>query len=228
MSGPKARVLVVDDEAPVRRNLSIIFAALGYATRTAANGFSALDAIRNEIPDILLSELNMPGMSGFELLSVVRRRFPSIRVVAMSGLFSGKKVPPGIAADAFYEKGTGPTVLLRTVEAMMRSEGLKVARPLRSPAPIWIPTNGHDSSGEPYVVICCPECLRTFPQVLENSAAPALDTKCVHCSTAFQYAIVHPRVPLPGRHEAVHGPAAIDLASRRESRARTGPSTAGA
>jgi len=187
----KANLLVVDDEAKIRGNLSIMFTALGYAVRVTPNGFSALDAIRDEIPDILLSDLNMPGMSGFELLSVVRRRFPSIRVVAMSGAFSEKKVPLGIAADAFYEKGKGPSVLLQTVEAMMRPRRSVVALPLRSVAPIWIPTNGHDPSGEPYVMISCPECLRTFPQVLHKSAAPMSDTKCVHCSHPIQYAIVH-------------------------------------
>jgi CheY-like chemotaxis protein len=228
MSNPKARLLVVDDEALVCRNLSIIFAALGYATRAALSGFSALEAIRKEIPDIILSDLNMPGMSGFELLSVVRRRFPSIRVVAMSGAFSGKKVPPGIAADAFYEKGTGPTVLLRTVEAMMRSLPLTEARPLRSPAPIWIPTNGHDPSGEPYVMISCPECLRTFPQILERSAVAALNTKCAHCSSPIQYAIVHSIAPLAGLEAEVNGQPEIDLAARREPRAGTRESRVGA
>src|ERR1700691_3261502 len=120
---PKATVnlLVVDDDAALRMSLSHIFAAFGHRVRCAADGFSALSELRVEVPDIILSDLNMPGMSGFELLSVVRRRFPSIRVIAMSGEFSGKKVPLGIAADAFYEKGTGPSFLLRTVEAMMRS-----------------------------------------------------------------------------------------------------------
>jgi CheY-like chemotaxis protein len=224
MSSPRARLLVVDDEAPVCRNLSIIFAALGYAARTATNGFSALEAMRQEVPDILLSDLNMPGMSGFELLSVVRRRFPSMHVIAMSGAFTGKEVPPGIAADAFYEKGTGTTVLLRTVEAMMRSLPSTVARPLRSPAPIWIPTNGHDPSGEPYVMISCPECLRTFPQILGQIAAPALYTKCAHCSSPIQYAIVHSIAPLPSR-VAVKGASEIPLAARREARVRTRQST---
>jgi DNA-binding NarL/FixJ family response regulator len=40
--------------------------------------------IRKEIAEIILSDLNMPGMSGFELLSLVRARFPSIRLIAMS------------------------------------------------------------------------------------------------------------------------------------------------
>lgn len=191
MPNPKASLLVVDDETRTCRNLSIMLTVLGYGVRVAPNGFSALDAIRNEVPDIILSDLNMPGMSGLELLSIVRRRFPSIRVIAMSGAFSGKKVPPGIPADAFYAKGTGPTFLIRTVETMMRSRQSPVAHPLRAPAPIWIPTNGHDPSGEPYVMISCPECLRTFPQVLDKNAALAREAKCAHCLNPIQYAIVH-------------------------------------
>ncbi|MFZ0633284.1 MAG: response regulator [Acidobacteriaceae bacterium] len=194
MLNQKARLLVVDDEALVCRNMSIIFTALGYATRTAPNGFSALNAIRDEIPDIILSDLFMPGMSGFELLSVVRRRFPSIRVVAMSGEFGGTTLPAGVAADAFYEKGCHrPHLLLEAVEAMMRPEKSRAARfSLRSDAPIWIPTNGHDPAGEPYVTISCPECLRTFPQVLDKNAASTRNTKCAHCSNLIQYSIIHP------------------------------------
>jgi CheY-like chemotaxis protein len=199
MPNPKAKLLVVDDEAVVRKNLSIIFTALSYATRTAPDGFSALHAIREEIPDIILSDLNMPDMSGFELLSVVRRRFPTIRVVAMSAEFEGTSVPPGVAADAFYEKGCHrPHLLLGAVEAMKRPRKSQTVRfALRSDAPIWIPTNGHDPSGEPYVMISCPECLRSFPQVLHKKAGAPVKTKCAHCSNPIQYAIVHSMTPLP-------------------------------
>jgi CheY-like chemotaxis protein len=193
MLNPEASLLVVDDEAPIRKNLSTMFSALGYATRTASNGFSALDAIRDESPDLLLSDLNMPGMSGFELLSVVRRRFPSIRVIAMSGAFTGTEVPPGVAADAFYEKGSSRIrFLVGAVEAMTRPrKSLAGYRSPRSAAPIWIPPNGHDPTGKLYVMISCPECLRTFPQVLKESGAPTFDTKCAHCSNPICYAIVH-------------------------------------
>jgi CheY-like chemotaxis protein len=191
MLNPKVRLLVVDDDALICRNMSIIFTALGYATRTAPNGFSALGAIRSEIPDIILSDLFMPGMSGFELLSVVRRRFPSIRVVAMSGGFEGTTIPAGVAADAFYEKGCHrPHLLLDAIEAMTHSQKSRAVRlSLRSDTPIWIPTNGHDPAEEPYA---CPECLRTFPQVLDKNAASTRNTKCAHCSNPIQYAIIHP------------------------------------
>jgi CheY-like chemotaxis protein len=195
MHDPKANLLVVDDEAPIRRTLSILLTALGYAVRTVPDGFSALAEIRNEIPDLIISDLNMPAMSGFELLSVVRRRFPTVRVIAMSGAYSGNDVPPGVAADAFYEKGTRPATLFRMVDAMMRPRNTLVIHPPRSNAPIWIPTNGHDPSGVPYVVISCPECLRAFSQLLGSSAAPMLDTSCAHCSNPIQFAIVHSPAP---------------------------------
>jgi CheY-like chemotaxis protein len=74
-----------------------------YSSR-ASDGFAALATIRNRVPDILVSDLNMPVMSGFELLSIVRRRFPAIAVIAMSGAHSDMAVPSGVAADAFMPK----------------------------------------------------------------------------------------------------------------------------
>src|SRR4051812_29016505 len=97
--------LIVADDNPVLVSvLSDIFNENGYTVRTAPDGFAALTSIRERVPDILISDLNMPRMSGFELLSIVRRRFPSIAVIAMSGSYSGVTVPLGVAADAFYAK----------------------------------------------------------------------------------------------------------------------------
>ena len=86
------------------------------------------------VPDILLSDLNMPRMSGFELLSVVRRRFPEVFVIASSAAFSGEEVPAGIAADAFYEKSTGLTRLFELVKTATHKSHVRggLTHPLRS------------------------------------------------------------------------------------------------
>jgi CheY-like chemotaxis protein len=190
----QVKLLIVDDEPATRMSLSHIFIELEYSVRSAGDGFSALADVRQEIPDVILSDLNMPGMSGFEFLSVVRRRFPGILVVAMSGAFSGNGVQPGVAADAFYEKATGLGSLLQIVEDLAHLERPTIRLPSRR-APIWIQSNGHDPSGGAYVVIACPECLRTFPQVLGKAISPLHETACVHCSSLIDYAIVQPMNP---------------------------------
>ena len=97
-------ILVVDDNPLLVNVISEIFKECGCIVRTASDGFAALATIRDRVPDILISDLNMPRMSGFELLSIVRRRFPAIAVIAMSGAYSGVAVPQGVAADAFMPK----------------------------------------------------------------------------------------------------------------------------
>ena len=54
------------------------------------------------MPDVIISDLGMPNMSGFELLSVVRRRFPHVPVIAISAKFDGS--PNGVIADGFFSK----------------------------------------------------------------------------------------------------------------------------
>jgi CheY-like chemotaxis protein len=193
MSNPKAKLLIVDDEASMRLTLSTILKEFGYSVQTAEDGFSALAEIRREIPDVLISDLHMPGMSGFELLSVVRRRFPAIQVIAMSGAYTGDGVPPGVAADAYYQKATHPGLLFRVVKAMSQSERLSSLRDRpASMAPVWIPRNGHDPAGEEYVMVACTECLRTFPQILGKGLDGIQQANCVYCSSPVQYAIVQP------------------------------------
>jgi DNA-binding NtrC family response regulator len=109
-------LLIVEDDLSVRTSLGQVFAALGHGVRTADSGFAALAEIHGEVPDILLSDLNMPGMSGFDLFAVVNSRFPSVRAIAMSGAFCGDSIPCGVIADAFYEKGSSLAALLRAIE----------------------------------------------------------------------------------------------------------------
>jgi CheY-like chemotaxis protein len=156
--------------------------------RTAEDGFSALAEIRKEIPDILLSDLNMPRMSGFELLSVIRRRYPSIQTIAMSGAFSGNEVPSGVAADGFYQKGSSMSSLLRLMGALPQPNRLPHSHPTAL-APIWIQRNEQNKSGEAYATISCPECLRTFPQALSGSISSMRETDCIFCSSSIHFTV---------------------------------------
>ncbi|MCU1286270.1 MAG: response regulator receiver protein [Acidobacteriales bacterium] len=104
----KRRILIVDDDKSIRNMLALIMAAEGYEVAKASNGFDALEHVKNSLPALVISDLNMPLMSGFELLSVLRRRFPKIVVVAMSSAYhSGDEIPGGVIADGFYPKGGG-------------------------------------------------------------------------------------------------------------------------
>src|SRR5512146_2961020 len=155
----KAHILLVDDEPRVRESLAGLLDAAGYDVSTAQNGFDALLQLRRVTQDVIISDLNMPQMSGFELLSVVRRRFPDIPVVAVSGAYeSGDHIPGGVIADAFYAKGQHhPGELLRTVAELIRTSAARAMNHHRQSAPVWIPRNGKDSNGVPFIVLTCVE-----------------------------------------------------------------------
>src|SRR5664280_618369 len=91
---PKHRILVVDDEPLIRETMSFLLAAQGYEVATATDGFEALLQLLVKPSDLLISDLNMPHMSGFELLSIVRQQFPELPVIAISGAYEySVKVP---------------------------------------------------------------------------------------------------------------------------------------
>ena len=119
---PLAKLLIVDDEPAILSSMAQMLNSIGYSVRTAQDGLSALDKIREGIPDILLSDLNMPGMSGFEFLAVVNKYLPSIRVIAMSGAYSGTDVPSGVTATAYYQKGSSIHTLLKIIEDLSKPE----------------------------------------------------------------------------------------------------------
>ena len=128
MPETRAKLLIVDDERSIRLSLSCVLGEIGYRVRAAEDGFSALIQIAMDPPDILLSDLNMPGMSGFDLLATVRQHFPSIRTVAMSGTFNGNEAPSGVAADAFYGKGSSLGALLRILDDLPWHERMPVGQ----------------------------------------------------------------------------------------------------
>src|SRR5262245_23901935 len=81
---PKGRILVVDDEANARTALAELLRDEGYQVETAADGFKALPKLEEFAPDLLLTDLKMPGMDGIDLLRRARERDPECAAVVMT------------------------------------------------------------------------------------------------------------------------------------------------
>ena len=189
----KIEILVVDDDATVRDSILMLLRSTGkYNVHIAVHGFDALLQLKRTVPSVMISDLNMPQMSGFELLSVVRRRFPKISVIAMSGAYhSADAVPGGVIADAFYRKGqSGAEALLHMVSELVQSSAEHAIDHERESAPVWIPRNGKDSHGIPYVVLTCTDCLRSFPlSVTTEGLQDIQETPCLFCPNTVRYII---------------------------------------
>jgi CheY-like chemotaxis protein len=208
MPGTRANLLLVEDDADLRVLLTAILSRAGYRVRAAEDGFAALVQIRAEMPDLVLSDLYMLGMSGFELLSVLRRKFPPLTVIAMSSAFSGGEVPAGVAADAFYQKASGVDSLLELLKEQTVANGQSdEAEPVKLAAPIWIATHPLKSDSHDRVMIACPECMRTSTHAPGDMAIIVRQTECSFCQAHIEYAIVQTTDPGPPK-ELWHGPRA--------------------
>jgi CheY-like chemotaxis protein len=186
----KCQILVVDDDQSVRESVATSLVAAGYDVVAAEDGFRALSQLRKKLPDVILSDLDMPGMSGFELLSVVRRRFPQVSAIAMSGAYVGEKVPFGVIADGFFTKGGQSKHLLSAIKQLLLTAQTRSRDHYRECAPAWIPQNGHDSKAMPYVVLTCAECLRACPMNLtEGTTGEILEIPCRYCHSINRYII---------------------------------------
>jgi len=216
-SPSKYEILVVDDEPAVRDSLVMLLTASGFKATSAVNGFDALLQLKRKVPAIVLSDLNMPQMSGFELLSVLRRRFPQISVIAMSGAYrSGDAVPGGVIADAFYAKGqSSPELLLDIVANLIRTSAAHAVDHASESAPVWIPRNGKDSHGIPFVVLTCTECLRSFPlSVMTEDLQKIQETPCLFCPNTVRYIIDFSLSITSPRPEGVDWPPALNSAKK--------------
>ena len=111
----------------IRETAGQILESEGYEVLTAKDGVDGLNALSKSLPDLIISDLNMPRMSGVEFLSVLRERFPHIATIAISGGHSSGEMPIGIQADAFLQKGN------YTIKELSQQVGkLLAASPLRS------------------------------------------------------------------------------------------------
>src|SRR5688500_16843017 len=98
----RARILVVEDDAAVRRTLEALLAARGWVVENAADGQAALDVLQQRVPDLVVMDMVMPGGGGLESLSRLRGdpRTRCVPVVMISGLSDDEARAEALEAGA--------------------------------------------------------------------------------------------------------------------------------
>jgi two-component system KDP operon response regulator KdpE len=123
MSSPPAKVLVIDDEPPIRKLLRMGLSAQGYHILEAPNGRTALELLEQK-PDLIILDLGLPDMQGLDLLRMVRARNEGIPIVVLSsrGDEAGKVQALDLGADDYVTKPFGMDELLARLRAALRHQ----------------------------------------------------------------------------------------------------------
>ncbi|WP_109485321.1 response regulator [Occallatibacter savannae] len=187
----QATILFVDDDAAMREVMSLILSEEGFEVVTAGSGIEALVELRRTTPDLIISDLHMPGMSGIEFLSVVRRRFPAIPAIATSGAYDlSQSYAAGVMADAFYPKGQSlPDELIETIRELMYKP---LKRPTNyhpcQPPRVQSARSGFDGRGVPVLLLTCTDCLRAFSVAnVSGCDDGTLHAHCPSCRAVVQF-----------------------------------------
>jgi len=135
-----ARVLVVDDEGYIRDLIRDTLRTRNYLAGTAANGVEALDILSRERYDIVVTDVIMPGMDGLELVKQVRRQYPAVHIIVLTGFPRSADISDFLAqgVDDFLPKPFRANdlmaVILRLEQKIAASRGAGGPSPPARPA----------------------------------------------------------------------------------------------
>ena len=123
MTAAPMKVLVIDDEPPIRKLLRMGLTSQGYQIIEAGNGKAALELMR-EAPDLVILDLGLPDIQGHELLRTIRSRNEKVPVVVLSsrGDEAGKVQALDLGADDYVTKPFGMDELLARMRAALRHQ----------------------------------------------------------------------------------------------------------
>ena len=125
------KVLVADDDADLRELIAFTLTQAGYLVLKAADGAAALRRFAEDSADLVVLDINMPGLSGFQVCEAIRARS---RVPVMMLTVRGEEEDLvhalGLGADDYLTKPFSPRTLLARVKALLRRAGMEPAAPL--------------------------------------------------------------------------------------------------
>ena len=118
-------ILVIEDDPIMREALTDWLRAAGYGVRTAADGSAGLAAVKLAVPALVVTDIHMPGTSGAAIISELKRDYPQVAIIAISGLFNSGH---GLDAEAALALGAARALakpfkraeLLRAVAELLR------------------------------------------------------------------------------------------------------------
>lgn len=123
----KLKILVVDDEKSQCDIMKILLTSEGYFTRTANSVRGALEAMKAEVPDIVITDLRMEGQDGIALLEQVRQKYPECKVILLTGYGSIENAVEAMKKGAwfYFVKGQGPEELLGELRKLQKAHRAK-------------------------------------------------------------------------------------------------------
>ena len=119
------RLLLVDDDASLLKLLTIRLKAEGFSILSAASADEALQVLRNNPVDLVLTDLRMEGASGLDLFTTIRHFYPGLPVIIMSAQGT---IPEAVSATQmgvfeFLTKPVDKNTLLKTIRAALEQSG---------------------------------------------------------------------------------------------------------
>jgi CheY-like chemotaxis protein len=178
-------VLVVDDDPAIHDLLSRQLEKAGFQSIHAKDGIDAIVKLRDTLPNVIITDIQMPRMSGLEFIGVVRRRFPPIPVIALSGSMPSE-FPEEAKPDCYLEKNIQRFPdLLHVVKDLARKTPDHVDLPQVVTTPV---RTRHAFAG--YFMLTCTDCLRTFraTSTTENKVVEGTAV-CTHCGALVPFLI---------------------------------------
>ena len=116
----RGSILVVDDEPTIGEVVSAYLQRAGYETRVALDGPSALEAVAERAPDLIVLDLMLPGIDGLEVMRRVRDRTGAVILLTAKGDESDRVIGLRLGADDYVVKPFSPAELVARVDAVLR------------------------------------------------------------------------------------------------------------
>jgi two-component system alkaline phosphatase synthesis response regulator PhoP len=119
----KKKILITEDDPSYRRFLSYFLEKEGYKVITASDGLEGLFKAQQEKPDLLILDIMLPGMDGFEICNHLRAELETthtpILMLSAKGQDADKSIGLSIGADEYLTKPVESSILLRTIESLL-------------------------------------------------------------------------------------------------------------